>query len=62
MKVWSFVYPFISFHRNTRLFSTCTAREKEWRSVLASYVNGLIVLSLNQNLQTAVDLHDDTRA
>ena len=61
-KVWSFAYPFVKVHHDTRLFSVCTAREKEWRSVLAGYVNGLTVLSINKNLQAAVDLHDDTRA
>ena len=44
------------------LFSARTAREKEWRSILASYVDGPAVLSINQNLQVAVALHDDTRA
>ena len=51
----------IKFQRDMSLFSACTAREKEWRSVLASYVNGLALLSINQNLQAAVDRHD-TRA
>ena len=52
----------IKFQRDTSLFSAWIAREKEWRSVLASYVNGLAVLSINQNLQTAIDHHDNTRA
>ena len=47
LKVWSFVYPVIKFQRDTRLFSACTIREKEWRSLLASYMNGLTVLSID---------------
>ena len=52
----------IKFQRDTSLFSASITQEKEWRSVLASYVNGLTLLSINQNLQAAVDRHDDTRA
>ena len=47
LKVWSFAYPVIKFQRDTRLFSACTDREKEWRSFLASYVNGLTALSID---------------
>ena len=62
LKVWSFACPFIKYNCNTSLFSACTAWEKEWRSVIAGYVNGLTLLSINQNLQAVVDRHDDTRA
>ena len=49
------------FQRDLSLFSACTARKKEWRSVSASYVNGCTVLLININLQVTVDHHDDTR-
>ena len=37
-------------------------REKAWGSFLASYVNGLTVLSINKNLQVAAGIHGNTRA
>ena len=39
-KVWSFIYPFIKFHRHTMLFDQCSAHEKEATSILAGYMNG----------------------
>ena len=44
------------------LFKHYNIREKVWSSVLASYVNGLTVLSINKNVQVAAGLHGDTRA
>ena len=61
-KVWSFLYSLAKFHANLTLFSDSNSPEKERGSVLASYVNGLTVLSINKNLQTAIHLHSDTRA
>ena len=43
------------------LFNDGNSPEKEGGSVSASYVNGLTVLSMNKNLQTAIRLHSDTR-
>ena len=61
-KVWSFLYSLAKFHANLTLFSDSNSPEKEGGSVLASYVNGLTVLSINKNLQTAIRLHSDTHA
>ena len=61
-KVWSFLYSLAKFHAHLTLFSDSNSLEKEGSSVLASYVNGLTVLSMNKNLQTAIGLHSDTRA
>ena len=61
-KVWSFLYSIAKFHATLTLFSDSNSPEKEGGSVLASYVNGLTVLSMNKNLQTAIRLHSDTRA
>ena len=44
------------------LFSDSNSPEKEGGSVLASYVNGLTVLSMYKNLQTPIRLHSDTHA
>ena len=44
------------------LFDYCNDWEKEGTLVLASYVHGLTVLSINKHLQVAGSLHDDTRA
>ena len=58
------VFPLLisKFHANLTLFSNSNSLEKEGGSVLASYVNGLTVLSINKNLQTAIRLHSGTRA
>ena len=61
-KVWSFLYSLAKFHTNPSLFSDGNSAEKDGSSVLASYVNGLTVLSINKNLQTAIRIHSDTRA
>ena len=61
-KVWSFLYSLAKFHANPSLFSDGNSAEKDGGSVLASYVNGLTVLSINKNLQTAIRIHSDTRA
>ena len=61
MKVWSLLYSTTTFYANPSLFSDDNSAEKGG-SVLASYVNGLTVLSINKNLQTAIRLHSDTRA
>ena len=58
-KVWSFFYSLAKFHANPTLFRD--SLEKEGGSVLASYMNGLTVLSINKNLQTAIRLHSDIR-
>ena len=49
-KVWSFLYSLATSHANPLLFSNSNSAEKEGGSVLASYVNGLTVLSINKNL------------
>ena len=59
--VWSFLYSLAKLHENPSLFSEGNSAEKGG-SVLASYLNGLTVLSINKNLQTAISLHSDTRA
>ena len=59
-KVWFFLYSLATFHSNLTLFSDSNGPEKEGGSVLASYVNGLTVLSIIKNLQTAIRLHSDT--
>ena len=56
-KVWPFTCPCIKFQHDMSSFSARITQEKEWHSVSASYVNGLTVLSINQNLQT-IDHHD----
>ena len=61
-KVWPFLYSLAKFHANPSLFSDGNSAEKDGGSVLASYVNGLTVLSINKNLQTAIRIHSDTRA
>ena len=61
-KVWSFLYSLAKFRANPSLFSDGNSPEKDGGSVLASYVNGLTVLSINKNLQTAIRIHSDTRA
>ena len=61
-KVRSFLYSLAKFHANLTLFSNSNSPEKERGSVLASYVNGLTVLSMNKKLQIAIRLHSDTCA
>ena len=61
-KVWSFLYSLTKFHANSSLFSDGNSAKNDGGSVLASYVNGLTVLSINKNLQTAIRIHSDTRA
>ena len=56
-KVWSFLYSLAKFHANLTLFSDSNSPAKEGGSVLASYVNGLTVLSMNKYLQIAIRLH-----
>ena len=51
-KVWSFLYSLAKFHANPSLFSDGNSLENG-SSILASYVNGLTVLLINKNLQTA---------
>ena len=47
-KIWSFLYSLAKFHANPMLFSDGNSPEKEGGSVVASYVNGLTVLSINK--------------
>ena len=62
MKVWSFLYSVAKFHANPSLFSDGNSPEKKKGSVLASYMNGLTVLLITKNLQTAIRPHSDSRA
>ena len=64
MKVWSFLCSLEKFHANPMLLSDSNSPEKEGGSVLARYVKGLTVLSINKNLEQSrvIRLHCDTCA
>ena len=57
----SMVFPLL-ISKISSLFSDGNSADKERGSVLASYVNGLTVLSINKSLQTAIRLYSDTCA